>query len=95
MGYAADGKLYAEVWEAKLADYADTCVTPKGIEGFETRIIDLMHRYNLAADSKKVAAWRENASEVQENEDVELSDLPKQDFSQAIELLQETNITVG
>lgn len=92
MGYAADGKLYAERWEAKIADFADTCVTPKGIEGFEIRIQDLITRYHLPEGTLKVQAWRDNAAEVQENVDVELSEVAAHDFSKAIFALKETEI---
>jgi len=92
MGYADDGKLYAERWEAKIADFADTCVTPKGIEGFEVRIQDLITRYHLPEGTLKVQAWRDNAAEVQENVDVELNEIAQVDFSQAIEELKNTEI---
>ncbi len=91
MRFADNGQPLSESWEAKIADFADTCVTPKGIEGFEVRITDLLERYKGRSEDK-VEAWRRTAVEVQENVDVELDLVQNEDFSQAIEALKETEI---
>ncbi|HZZ98618.1 MAG TPA: HD domain-containing protein [Candidatus Saccharimonadia bacterium] len=93
MGYGTDGDLKAESWEAKIAMFADNCVTPKGIEGFEKRMVDLIHRYNLEGDSLKVQAWQQNADEIQQNVDVELSTIQNTDFSEVIEKLHDQMIS--
>lgn len=91
MRFTADGQPLSESWEAKIADFADTCVTPKGIEGFEARMIDLLERYKGRSEGR-VQTWRRTAVEVQENVDVELDLLQNEDYSVAIEALKQTEI---
>src|SRR3989339_254937 len=52
-------------WEARIADFADTCVSPEGIVGFEKRVEDLKKRYNIAEDDQKVKVWKKNKEMVQ------------------------------
>jgi hypothetical protein len=52
--------------EARLVEYADTVVTPKGVEGFEMRIKDLTSRYQKT-DQDWSKGLRENAELIQQN----------------------------
>lgn len=93
MGYAPNGEQLSTSWEGQIAHYADTCVTPKGIEGFEIRVADLIKRYT-GVENIKPEAWSRNAAQVQENVDVELDKLAEQDFSQAIEVLKQMAVAM-
>ncbi|HAU99480.1 MAG: hypothetical protein UX04_C0005G0057 [Microgenomates group bacterium GW2011_GWF2_45_18] len=43
--------------EGIIAEYADLCVTPNGIEGFSLRVQDLLTRYSIAKTDMKVKGW--------------------------------------
>lgn len=75
-------------WEARIAEYADTCVTPIGIEGFETRMADLANRYGHTQDTAVYQAMKQNADLIQEHVDVDLENLSKLDFGEEMEELQ-------
>lgn len=68
-------------WEARICEYADTCVTPVGIEGFEVRMQDLARRYGHGKDTLVYKAMKQNAVLIQENVDIDLKNLSKIDFS--------------
>ncbi len=71
----------ANMWEAKIGDFADTCVTPKGIEGFDIRIQDLITRYNLEENNKRIQNWKDNAQEVQQYLSIDIHQIQSFDFS--------------
>lgn len=76
-------------WEARIAEYADTCVTPVGIEGFEVRMADLANRYGYTQDTPVYQAMKQNADMIQENVDADLTLLSKVDFGVEMELLSD------
>lgn len=41
----SEGKSAVD-WEVRIADFADCCVVPKGIVGYEARLVDLKNRYS-------------------------------------------------
>lgn len=47
--------------EARILEYADCCVSPEGIVGFEARLRDLCDRYNHRSDEPWTLALRHNA----------------------------------
>lgn len=69
-------------WEARICEFADTCVTPIGIQGFETRMQDLANRYGHTQDTSVYQAMKHNADLVLENVDTDLADLSKIDWSE-------------
>jgi len=74
MGTIAMGSAKGEKsWEARIADFADTCVSPEGIVGFEKRVEDLIKRYGIARGDKKVQMWRENKEKIQKYVSADLS----------------------
>lgn len=79
-------------WESKICEYADCCVTPKGIEGFEMRLADLMHRYSRTADESWTKTMRENAVNIQSLVNIDLSLLQQRDFSEEVEKLQQITL---
>ncbi|MBP9700293.1 hypothetical protein KBD71_03355 [Candidatus Woesebacteria bacterium] len=83
----------AEVsWETRICEYADCCVTPNGIEGFETRISDLKNRYDLEESSTTIVLLRKNAEMVQEHVSTEVLTLQTQDFSTEMKRLKEVEV---
>ncbi|HSW89432.1 MAG TPA: hypothetical protein VLH19_01005 [Patescibacteria group bacterium] len=58
---------HEQSWDAKICEYADCCVTPEGIVGFEIRIADLKNRYDMTDTSQHVILATKNAREVEEN----------------------------
>lgn len=89
-----DGSSAATSWEAKIADCADLCVSPEGIVGITKRLEDFLVRYGLTKEDSVVIAWLKNAEEVQKNTSVNLSGTPNHDFSNNIELLKQTEVTL-
>lgn len=71
-------------WEVKVCEYADCCVTPQGIVGFETRLTDLMARYHRTNDEEWVAIMRRNATDVERMVNVNLSELSLVNFDEEI-----------
>jgi hypothetical protein len=57
----AEGRNLTVSIEARIGDYADTCVVPDGIVGFEERLTDLKLRYQLDDTDPGVRSWIENA----------------------------------
>lgn len=76
-------------WEVKICEYADCCVTPQGIVGFETRLADLMNRYNRTNDEQWTQNMRDNARDVENNVSIDLFKLEDFNFTQEIEGLKE------
>lgn len=82
----------ANMWEAKIGDFCDTCVTPSGIEGFDNRIQDLILRYNLDEKSQKVQNWKDNANEIQQHLKIDIHKIQSFDFSQHLNDIENTSI---
>lgn len=80
------------MWEAKIGDFCDTCVTPQGIEGFDARVQDLVTRYNLDEKSQKVQNWKENANEVSKYLSINIHEVQSFDFSQYLKNVKNTSI---
>lgn len=80
--------------ESQLLDYADMCVAPTGIVGFETRIDDLVKRYNLSDNDPSIQTRRANAVEIQKYLDFDLNNLAKIDWQDWINLLNKTEISL-
>lgn len=76
--------------ESHIAEYADTCVTPKGIEGFTLRVQDLIKRYNIPQGDPKIIAWTQNQEVVQKNTNVPLSSIEHYDFSTLTQQIKKT-----
>jgi hypothetical protein len=74
--------------EIKICNYADMCVAPEGIVGFEARMQDLKERYGLSDEKVHLLRRRINAAEIEKYVSVDLSKLSEVDFSQEIELLK-------
>lgn len=74
--------------EAQICEYADCCVTPEGIVGFEVRIKDLQSRYHLSEKSQAIGLMRENAKRIEMHVNVSLKDMTHRDFSKEVELLR-------
>ncbi|MEP7166827.1 MAG: HD domain-containing protein [Candidatus Woesebacteria bacterium] len=75
-------------WDVRIIEYADNCVTPGGIVGFEARLQDLMFRYHHTEDEPWVQLLRENAKLVQEKVDADLRTIDTADFSGEIDRLK-------
>lgn len=78
--------------ESRISNYADMCVSPEGIVGFEKRMVDLKKRYGSADFSAKNDSRRQNATVIAQNVDVDLSHLSDVDFSAEIESLRHYSI---
>lgn len=78
-------------WATRAVEYADSVVTPRGIENFETRMADLIERY-----PHKDAAWhapfRKNADLIAPLVKFDLDRLGDVDFSLSIKSLQEMEV---
>ncbi len=72
-------------WESKICEYADCCVTPKGVEGFEVRLADLMHRYSRTADESWTKTMRDNAISIEGLVNCDLKKLSTIDFTKDIQ----------
>jgi hypothetical protein len=73
--------------EARICEYADCCVTPKGIEGFEIRMGDLRVRYHQDEHDPVIHYMRANADLLAPFVEADLSKLSAVDFSKEIERL--------
>lgn len=80
--------------ESQLLDYADMCVAPAGIVGFETRIDDLVKRYNLSDNDPSIQTRRANAVEIQKYLDFDLNNLTQIEWQDWINLLNKTEISL-
>jgi hypothetical protein len=80
--------------ESQLLDYADMCVAPSGIVGFEPRINDLVKRYNLSDNDPSIQTRRANAVEIQKYLDFDLNNLTQIDWQDWINLLSKTEISL-
>lgn len=80
--------------ESRLLDYADMCVAPSGIIGFEPRIDDLVKRYNLSDNDPSIQTRRANAVEIQKYLDFDLNNLTQIDWQDWINLLNKTEISL-
>lgn len=80
-------------WNARVSEYADSCVTPNGIEGFEIRLQDLQKRYSYL-ETKVWESLHENAKRVEANTTVPLQDMRNIDFSQLMRALSAYDIQI-
>lgn len=71
-------------FEARICEYADCCVTPKGIEGFEIRMEDLRVRYHQNEQDPIISYMRANARTLIPLVDADLTKLSAVDFSKEI-----------
>lgn len=76
VGYEAQEKGNVLWDEAKIADYADMCVSPKGVVGFEERMQDLIVRYNLTGNERGIAMRRADLEYIQKHVGINLKRLP-------------------
>lgn len=78
--------------ESRLLDYADMCVAPAGIVGFETRMADLIKRYQLSENDPTILTRRANELEMQKYLEFDLKNLAQIDWQDWINQLSETEI---
>lgn len=78
--------------ESRLLDYADMCVAPGGIVGFETRMADLVKRYQLSENDPTILTRRANELEIQKYLEIDLKNLSQIDWQDWINQLSETEI---
>lgn len=81
-------------FNSRIADYADMCVSPSGIEGFEKRVTDLMYRYKLEATDVSIQLRRDNQEVIAANCQFNLSSISDRDFSNEIEQLWKAEIPI-
>ncbi len=74
--------------DALIADYADMCVSPAGIVGFQERIQDLVVRYGLTGNEEGIIMRRSDAIFIEKTVDVDLQKIREVDFSQEMEKLK-------
>jgi hypothetical protein len=80
--------------EIRICDYADMCVSPLGIVGFNKRIEDLVKRYNLTEDDLSTKTRKKNTKELNDHLKVEVGEINKVDFSDLIKSLSEYDISL-
>ncbi|MDH5533797.1 MAG: hypothetical protein OEX81_05235 [Candidatus Pacebacteria bacterium] len=80
--------------ETRICDYADMCVSPHGIVGFDKRIEDLIKRYKLDKSDLSTKTRKENSIELNKKVNFELKTINKIDFSDLIEKLSEYDISL-
>ncbi|NCN03527.1 MAG: HD domain-containing protein [Candidatus Pacebacteria bacterium] len=94
VGYTAIIKNGYISLESRICDYADMCVSPLGIVGFNKRIEDLLERYNLDLNDRGTKIRHDNSLELQKSIQTDLKNIPKQDFSDLIKSLSEYDISL-
>ena len=70
--------------ESRIVEYADDCVVPEGIVGFETRMQDLYRRYNFSAQDDKARRLIANKDWIQARVGVELGQMPVVQLQKAV-----------
>lgn len=80
--------------EARVCDYADMCVAPQGIIGFDKRIEDLTKRYKLTNSDFSTKVRKKNALEIGKNVKIDLTKINKIDFAQIIKNLSSYDISL-
>lgn len=75
--------------EARICDFADMCVAPWGVVGFEERIADIINRYRYDNDNENIKLRRENAKKVQESTNADLTKITQVNFEPIISQLAE------
>jgi len=80
-------------WEGKIADYADCCVAPQGVVGFEKRMEDLLVRYKKDGYEEGIVKSRDNAKDVEGMLSVDKEEMIHEAFAKTtreeIEVIQE------
>lgn len=96
LGFAAEAKIITEMTAflsemsesisdtVRICEFADCCVTPEGIVGYERRLLDLQVRYHHDENDVVMQNLRKNNSYVQNHVSCDLKDIQKQDFSKEI-----------
>lgn len=74
---------------ARIAEYADCCVTPDGIVGFSMRLQDLKTRYFSAQSTEVIDNMKRNAAYIQKYVDIDLESLQTLDFSKDMAALSD------
>ncbi len=99
LGCAAEAKIITEMTAflskvsrsisdtVRICEFADCCVTPEGIVGYETRLVDLQVRYHHRENGVLMQNLRENIFSIQKNVSCDLTTFHKKDFSEEIEIL--------
>ena len=67
-------------WEVKIAEYADCCVSPEGIGGFESRLKDFQTRYP-ETDPKIWEGLKKNAEVLSTKVSTDLADIAQLSIS--------------
>ncbi|NCN87342.1 MAG: HD domain-containing protein, partial [Candidatus Pacebacteria bacterium] len=67
VGYTAIIKNGYTSLESRICDYADMCVSPHGIVGFNKRIEDLIQRYNLDLNDLGTKIRHDNSLELEKS----------------------------
>lgn len=80
-------------WEARICEYADCTVTPKGITGFNQRLEDLKQRYGLTEASSPMIEARKNGALVEKHVSVDLTQIDRIDFSKKIGHLKKYEVS--
>jgi len=94
VGYTAIIKNGYTSLESRICDYADMCVSPHGIVGFNKRIEDLIQRYNLDLNDLGTKIRHDNSLELEKSIKTNLRNIYKQDFSDLIKSLSEYDISL-
>jgi hypothetical protein len=74
--------------EARICEYADCCVTPQGIEGFEARMEDFRQRYHHSNNDSHILSLFKNKEILQKDMNVSFDKLLHHDFITDIEVLR-------
>jgi hypothetical protein len=80
--------------ETRICDYADMCVSPHGIVGFDKRMEDLIKRYRLDKGDSSTKTRRENELEIDKSVKVDLKKINKIDYSDLIKELSSYDISL-
>jgi hypothetical protein len=80
--------------ETRICDYADMCVAPQGIVGFEKRIDDLIKRYNLTKEDISTQTRKDNAREIRSHISIDIEKINTVDYSEYMKNLSEYDISL-
>ena len=70
--------------EAMVCEYADCCVSPEGIVGFERRMEDLKLRYDYTEESQPIIRARQNRIDVEQYLEIDPHTVETTDFGKEI-----------
>ncbi len=80
--------------ETRICSFADMSVTPRGIEGFEARMLDLGKRYPTERVAAAMAEERKNAAFVQQRVGVEIMTLPREQLEARMSVFEKVELGV-